>query len=506
MRYLIAFIALFPFAANAETLPFAESTGFAAGERITRSHEAETWLKALAATSPRVSYRLQGRSWERRPLMLVTITSPENHARLEEIKDVARRLDDARLPAPSAEALARQPIIVWLGGSIHGFELSGSEGALMLIDHLANSDGAETTRLLQNAVVLVDPMLNPDGRDAFAQRNHQSIGRFTNAGRDDWSNDFTSWDGLQYRTGHYFFDTNRDWFAHTQMETRERMPTFREWRPQVSVDMHEMGSNREFFFDPPTEPSAPFFPGYAKSGFEIFGAAYAAAFDRAGFEYTTRQFYNYFYPGYTTSWTSYQGTVGMLYEQGSSRGLALERDDGTVRTLLDAATQQYTAALTLVRTSVANRERLLRDYAAASREALADGRRGVRRYLVSTGGDPQLTAELAALLERNGIEVNVLTERTGLRGLRDARGANARNTDFEPGTLVIEASQPRNRLIRTLLEPDLAIPDAFLKDARARLERDENPRFYDITAYSLPLLFDLPAYSATDGRDQPVAR
>ena len=479
---------------------FAESSGHAFGERITVSHQAEAWLHQLDLTSPRLTYQLQGHSWERRPLMLAIITSPENHARLDEIREVAQRLNDPRMTQPTAEQLARQPVIVWLGGSIHGFELSGTEGLLMLVEDLVQNDDETTRQILQNTVILLDPILNPDGRDAFAHHNHQRTGGYINALREDWANDFTFWEALSFRTGHYFFDTNRDWFAHTQRETRERMPTFLAWRPQVAIDAHEMGPDTEFYFDPPNDPVSPFFPEFATRGFELFGDAHARAFDQNNVEYTTRQMFNYFYPGYTTSWTSYQGAVGMLYEQGSSRGLALERSDGTIRTLLDAGRQQYIAAKAAVRAASDNRSQLLRDYAAGARVAVEDGRRGIRRYYIPAGADPQLTRELAELLQRNGVEVSVTRQSNTLRGLRDERGRNVGSRAIPAGSLVIEAAQPRNRLIRTLMEPHVQLPQPFLDQARARVDRGENPRFYDITAYSLPLLFNLPAYSSSDAR------
>jgi hypothetical protein len=119
------------------------------------------------------------------------------------------------------------------------------------LERLATAEDSETLEVLDNTVILLDPMLNPDGRDAFAWRNLQSIGREPSAERDDWANDFNRWEGIQFRTGHYFFDTNRDWWAQTQRETRYRVPTWLEWRPQVVVDLHEMGADSEFYFDPP---------------------------------------------------------------------------------------------------------------------------------------------------------------------------------------------------------------------------------------------------------------
>ncbi len=487
--------------AAAQDVPdFASVSGHAFGERITVHHEMARYLEALDEASPRVRVVDQGTSWEGRRLLLAIVTSPANHARLDAIQRNAERLGDPRqVPPGEVESLIEgQPAVVWLGGSIHGFELSGSEGLLKLLEHLTTKDDEDTREVLDRTVVLIDPMLNPDGRDAFAAFNHQRVGREPNAAREDWSNQTTRWQGLQFRTGHYFFDTNRDWFAHTQLETRNRMATFRRWRPQVAIDAHEMGPDTEFYFDPPLDPYGIYFPPHAKRWFERFSAAYVAAFDAAGFEYTTRELFNFYYPGYTTSYNSYQGAVGMLYEQGSSRGLALERGDGTVRRLADAANQQYTAAWTAVATAARERRTLLAEFHDALRQSLGEAE--VSRYLIAPEGDPLLVRELVAMLLRNGIEVAVLEESVELAEVRGPAGQAIGSRAFPAGSYVIDTAQPRQRLLRTLLEPDLPVPGNFLAEARRRVDRGENPRFYDITAWSLPLLFHVGGYSSTDGR------
>lgn len=500
-------------AAASQAPTFAEFVGREFGERITVHAETVAYLERLAATSPRVVVIDQGQTWEGRRLPLAIVTSESNHARLQEIQEAAQRLSDPRsLPADeAADLIAGQPAIVWLGGSIHGFELSGTEGLLKLLEHLSTRDDDETRRALENTVVLIDPTLNPDGRDAFAQTNHRLLGREPNPRRDDWSNDYTRWEGLGFRTGHYFFDHNRDWFVHTQQGIRARVKTILQWRPQVVIDAHEMGPDVEFYFDPPTDPVGPYFPEFARRWLERFGTAYAEAFDAEGFAYTQRELFNYFYPGYTTSYGSYQGAVGMLYEQGSSRGLALARSDETVRTLEQALTQQYSLAWTAVKLAAAERRHLLSDYYQARRDAIADGRdgAGARRYIIpgpEAGGDPNRIAELGDLLMRNGIEVDLLTETAHLIELRDRQGRETADQAFPAGSLVVEAAQPNSHLIRALLEPHLPVPADFLAEARARAERGENPRFYDITAWSLPLLFDLSAYSSTDGSALPLSR
>ncbi len=509
-RLVIALLVLAPSAANSQAPAptFQDVTGHAFGERITVHHEMVRYLERLGETSDRVTLVDQGASWEGRRLLLAIVTSPGNQASLEVIQRNARRLGDPRtLSADEAAALiTTQPVVVWYGGSIHGFELSGSEGVLKLLEHLTTQSDQATMDVLDNTVILIDPMLNPDGRDAHAYLNHENIGRVPNPQREDWANDFMSWQAVKFRTGHYYHDTNRDWFAHTQPEARYRIKTIVEWRPQFVIDMHEMGPDVEFYFDPPDVPYGPFFPDFAFRGFQRLSEAYAAAFDSAGFEYMTRERYNYFYPGYTTSQGSYQGAVGMLYEQGSTRGLALTRPDGSVRTLADALEQQYLAAWTAARYAAANREQLLRDYYDAHVAAIADGNEGFRRYLLPAEGDPGLVAELVNSLMRGGIEVHVLTQDAEASGMRDRVGREVGRRRFAAGTYVIEAAQPRNRLVRVLLEPDVPLPQEFLTAARRRVERAENPRFYDITAWSLPLMFNVGGYSSTDHTEWTTER
>lgn len=484
---------------GAQTVPtFRESTGHEFGERITVHHEMERYLERLAATSNRVKLIRQGESWERKALMLAIVTSPENHARLETIRENSLRLGDPRRTTPEQARgiIADQPVIAWYGGSIHGFELSGSEGALKLLEHLTTRNDAATMDVLRRVVVLIDPMLNPDGRDAFANINHENIGRYANPRREDWNNDFTGWQALKFRTGHYYFDTNRDWFAHTQRETRDRMPTLHAWRPQIATDMHEMGADSEFYFDPPGDPTNPHMPAFTLRWFKQFGNAYAAAFDSAGYEYMTRERYNYFYPGYTSN-RGYQGAVAMLFEQGSTRGLALQRADGSVRTLRDALQQQYLAAWTGVRTAAANRETLLREYYESQRGAVAPTG-GPRRFFILDDGSGN-ARELVRLLLSNDVGVGRLSSDQRAATARDRTGAAVSGGRAMPtGTFVVEVAQPSGRLVRALLDPNVPTPPAFLEVARRFVDRDENPRFYDITAWSLPLLFNVQVFSSDD--------
>lgn len=274
---------------------FADVAGHEVAERIAQSHQILRYLERLEEASPRVRTVHLGESWEGREFRLAIVTSPENHARMDRIRENARRLADPReTSATEAEAIAReQPVILWLQGSIHGFELSGTEGMLLVLEHLTTRDDPATLRVLDEAVILVEPLINADGRDAFAHHNHQRISRAPNPQRDDWSNDFTSWQSVMFRTGHYFFDNNRDWTAQTQRATRHRARAIVEWRPQALVDAHEWTPDVEFFFPhmwgggrPRGGPEA-----YAETWCDELGAAISARFDREGRPYTTRERY-----------------------------------------------------------------------------------------------------------------------------------------------------------------------------------------------------------------------
>lgn len=492
---------LLPAQLLAQVKTFEEVVGHQIGERITLSHQIVDYLNYLDEASDRVTLQEIGTTYDHRLQVAAILTAPENHDRIDEIRNNAQLLNDPRRTGSNEaeQIISNQPAVLYLGGSIHGFELSGTEGVLKTLEYFTTNNDPETLEQLRNTVMIADPVINSDGRDAFAQFNHQHRGREANSDLADWSNDFTGWDGLKYRTSHYYFDLNRDWFAHTHPETRNRAALLQEWRPQAGVDAHEMGSEREFYVDPPTGPFSPFFPEYATNWFEEYGRAHAEAFDREHVEYTKREIFNFFYPAYFTSYMTYQGAVGMLYEQGSSRGFAWELSDGTVRTLGQAAHQQYTAFRAMIKLSSDRRADLLNDYYRANRDAIEMGGSGTVRYLIKQEGDPLMVAEVVNLLKRSGIEVHRLTSEQSLRNVKDREGNEIGSHTFSEGTFVIEASQPRMAFIRKLMEPHIQIPEEFLEEARERVERSENPRFYDITSWSLPLLYNLQGFSTSHG-------
>jgi hypothetical protein len=481
---LTLLLSLLPAAATAQVPGFAGVSGHEVAERISLSHQVLRYLERLEEASPRVRTVRLGESWEGRELRLAIVTSPENHARLDQIRENALRLADPRSisPGDAEEIIRTQPVILWLQGSIHGFELSGTEGMLLLLEHLTTRDDEATRRVLEEAVILVDPLINPDGRDALAHYNHERMSSWANPERDDWSNDFTSWQSVSFRTGHYFFDNNRDWTAQTQRETRARAAAILQWRPQALVDAHEWTPDVEFFFPHTWGEGRPRdgAPRYADSWCDEFGASFADAFDREGRPYTTRERYGCGFPGSipesTTAWAPWQGAVGILFEQGSTRGLAMTRPDGTVRTLRYAAENQYLGSWALVERSVRNRERLLREYHEQHRAFLEEDPGGVRRYLLPPSGDPNLRAEAVNLMLRSGVEVHELTEARTVSRLVDVEGAGVPGREFPAGTYVVEVAQPR--VVGLLFNP--------------------------AASSTLPYSFNLEAYGTREDRGLPL--
>lgn len=499
---LLSLIFILPTLLFSQVKTFEEVVGHQIGDRITKTHQIVDYLNYLDEASDRVSAFEIGTTYNHKLQMGAVLTSPDNHFRIDEIKANGKKLDDPRLISSSeAESIIEnQPAILYLAGSIHGFELSGTEGVLRLLEYFTTTEDAEALEQLANTVMVIDPNINSDGRDAFAQYNHQMLGRNVISDVADWSNDFNGWEARKYRTSHYYFDLNRDWFAHTHNETRNRAALLREWRPQAGVDAHEMGSEREFYVDPPTDPVSPLFPPYASKWFEHYGNAHAAIFDENYVEYTKGEIFNFFYPAYFTSYMTYQGAVGMLYEQGSTRGFAIERSDGTVREYAEAINNQYLAFRAMVKLSSDRRQELVSDYYRANIESIEAGESGTVRYLIKQEGDPAIVAEAVNLLMRSGVEVHKLTSDASLRNVTEREGNSVGGHSFSTGTYMIEASQPRNRFIRNLLDPAVPMPEGFLEEARARLDRGENPRFYDITSWSLPLLYNLQGFSTSDNR------
>jgi hypothetical protein len=483
-------VAMWPGATYDPTIPTVRAVlGHEPGERIVSPEEALRYLEALQAAAPaRMRVVEYGRTWQDRPLVYAVIASEQNLARLDQIKQgMATLADPRRTDATAADALIRDlPAVVWLGYGIHGDEISSTDAALYTAYHLlAARDDELVSTSLESAIVVIDPSQNPDGRNRFVEYNRGAVGSEPSSSPVAAERD-QPWPGG--RGNHYLLDLNRDLIALTQPETRARVRALQEWYPLVVVDAHEMGAESTYFFPPNAEPSNPHITPAQQSALELFGRNNASWFDRFGFEYFTREVFDFFYPGYADTWATFQGGVGMTYEQASARGLVVRRPDRSLLTYRDGVRRHFTASISTIETAVRNRERLLRDFWSYRSSAIEEGRRGpVREHILPWRGDTSNVAALAAILVDHGIEVR-----------RSTRALTACRQELPAGSVLVSTAQPAGRFARTLLETGADMQEAFVREQERRRRKNLPHEMYDITAWSLPLLFGVEQVACGD--------
>jgi hypothetical protein len=471
----LLFAALTPFAGAADevidllppglrhdpSLPTPEAVmGFEPGRWHVRPELIDRYIHELAEASDRVTLIPYGASHEARPLTLVAITSPDNQARLDDL----RVAHVARVKAGDAPG-ADDPIVVWLGYSVHGNEPSGANAASVVAWHLASGLDDSVTDLLDHAIVLIDPVINPDGLARFAHwaNSHRGATAVADGGSREHNE---AWPGG--RTNHYWFDLNRDWLLLTHPESQGRVAQYHRWRPTVLGDFHEMGTGSTFFFQPgvPSRQN----PLTPEGNLELTRAIaehHAAAFDAIGQLYYSEESFDDFYYGKGSTYPDVLGAIGILFEQASSRGHLQQNAWGPLPFELTIRNQVRTSLSTLA-AARGLRGRLLThqsDSTASARTAAADS--GIGGWIVGDARDPARSALMADLLLQHDLDVYELGD-----------NVNVANQDYEPGTaLWIPHDQPNGRLAHALFETRLEFPD---------------DTFYDVSTWTLPLALGLP--------------
>ncbi len=420
------------------------------------------YMRVLSETSNRVEWRQTGRTHEGRPLLLLAISSPENLARLDEIRERHLALGDPRRDAPS---LAGMPAVVWMGYSVHGNEPSGSNAAPVVAYHLAAAQDAWTRELLDNTVILFDPSVNPDGLQRFATWANSHRGMTLVADRQSREHN-EAWPSA--RTNHYWFDLNRDWLLLVHPESRARIAEFQRWRPNVLTDHHEMGTDQTFFFQPGVRSRQnPLFPDRTFDLTKEIAEYHAAALDEIGSLYYSREGFDDFYLGKGSTYPDIQGAIGILFEQASSRGHLQESVNGEVAFPFTIRNQVVTSFSTL-RAVKDKRAELLRWQREFYDSALRDGSRDATRgWVFGDDGDPVRAKQLVEILRAHRIEVHPLAGDVSID----------EQTYREGHAWVVPTAQPQYRLARGIFE--------------TRTEFADNT-FYDVSTWTLPLAFGLP--------------
>ncbi len=448
------------------------------GEQFTPHHLLVDYMQHVAANSPNVRLVQYGMTNEKRPLLLMYISTPENLARLDEIRE--NNLRRTGMVEGAAEP-ALDRAIVWLSFSVHGNEASGSESSMPTVYALADPENRRTQAWLENTVVIVDPCINPDGYSRYTHWFRGNAHTTPNPNPDVYEHD-EPWPGG--RVNHYLFDLNRDWAWQTQVESHARLKMYHQWMPHVHADFHEMGYNSPYYFAPAARPYHEYITDWQVDFQKAVGKNHAKYFDEQGWLYFTGQVYDLLYPSYGDTWPTYNGAIGMTYEQagGGGAGRAVLLNNGDTLTLEDRIMHHYTTALSTVEVSSNNAAELLYNFAQYYQKNRNDPQGAYRTFIIKGSNTPDKLKAFCTLLDKNKIQYGRAQGKPALETYNYQTGSTKRVT-VEENDLVISAFQPKAVLVQALLDPNTYVEDSLT---------------YDITAWSLPYAYGLEAYASKE--------
>ncbi|MDB2456811.1 M14 family metallopeptidase [Flavobacteriaceae bacterium] len=443
-------------------IPTPESIlGFTVGEWHVSHDKLSEYMRALAKASDRISIENRGSTYEGRPLFLLTITSPKNHQNLEFIKEQHTLLSE---PESKNLNINDMPAVVYQGFSIHGNEASGANAGLMVAYHLAASLDPTVEELLNDVVILFDPSFNPDGLQRFSQWVNTHKSNTLNPDPND--REFNeSWP--RGRTNHYWFDMNRDWLPVQLPESKARIKSFSEWLPNILTDHHEMGTNATFFFQPGIQSRVnPLTPQMNQILTKEIGEFHAEALNEIGSLYYTEESFDDFYYGKGSTYPDVNGSIGILFEQASSRGHIQESDHGLL-TFPFTIRNQFKTALSTLKAAKNMRVKLLNYQRKFYADALKESNQSKYKSIVfGNEKDPATSYRLAEILKRHKIKIHKLKKDTQIEGEKYAENAS----------YVVPLNQKKNKLIHAMFDTQTKFQDSL---------------FYDISAWTFPLAFNL---------------
>ncbi len=481
MRKLVAafsFCATAMFCFSQGVQPPEKFLGYALGSHFTPHFKIVNYFKYVAETSANmVKLEQYGETNEGRPLLLAFIATPENLQRLEAI-----RVNNLRLAGVVNDKIApdeNAPAIVWLSYNVHGNEAASSEAAMKTIYELVNPANTHTKEWLKNVVVIIDPCINPDGRDRYVNWLNSVTGKAANP--DPQSREHSEpWPGG--RTNHYNFDLNRDWAWQTQVETQQRLKKYNEWLPQVHVDYHEQGYNNPYYFAPAAEPYHEVITPWQREFQIAIGRNNAKYFDQNGWLFFTKERFDLFYPSYGDTYPIYSGAIGMTFEQGGIRaGLAIVNSAGDTLTLYDRLLHHYTTGMSTIEITSQNAAKVIKEFRQYFVNAKTTPFGEFKAYVIKTDGHDDKSARLKNLLDRNQVTWGYISS-GNFTGLNYFTG-KTEIFKAEPGDIIINTNQSKSNLVKVLFERESKISDSAT---------------YDITAWSLPFVYGLKAYGLTN--------
>jgi hypothetical protein len=450
-----------------------EFFGYEIGEEFTYHHQMVSYFEHIAAVSPLVELKSYGKTYERRPMIYAVISSEKNLADLEKY----RQGNLIHAGFMEGDKNAPQLPIVWLSYNVHGNEASGLEAAILTLYELAKNDKADTKNWLDNLIIVIDPCENPDGRERYVSWYNQTRGVYTNQSLHSWEHSEPWPTG---RFNHYIFDLNRDWAWQTQVESQQRTKLFQQWRPHVHVDVHEMGIDEPYFFGPGAEPLHEEITSWQREYHRLSGQNNAKHFDNNRWLYFTKEVYDLFYPSYGDTWPTFNGAIGFTYEQaGSGRaGLAVKLETGDTLTLKDRTSHHFVASISTIETAYQQKDKLLKEFNTFFETNVNSPIGEYKSYVLKKNNPTHRLKALLQLLDNQQIQYNY-AQKTKAKGF-DYRNQKEVEVNVEEGDILISAYQANSRFLKVLFEPKTDLVDSVT---------------YDLTAWSLPYVYDIEAYA-----------
>ncbi|GAB4244906.1 MAG: M14 family metallopeptidase [Saprospiraceae bacterium] len=436
------------------------------GEQFTEHAALVNYYRHVAAHSNRIILQEFGRTNEERPQILAIVSSPQNLERIEEI-----RLDNLRRAGlAEGEPGDAPPVgIVWLGFSVHGNEAAGSEASMEVIYELANPANGETGKWLENTVVLIEPSVNPDGYSRYTSWYRQASPALPDPNPVAREHN-EPWPGG--RVNHYLYDLNRDWAWCTQVESQNRIAVYNDWLPHVVADLHEQVYTEPYYFAPAAQPYHTYLTDWQSKFQDIIGRNHARYFDANGWLYFTKEVFDLFYPSYGDTYPSFNGAIGMTYEQGghSRAGRAIQLPNGDTLTLADRVAHHKTTALSTVEVTSMNAADVVKNFEEHYNSSQNNPPGPYKSFIVKANNEPHKLKQFTELLDRHKIRYGTAGKKiSGVAGYSYLTGTDTK-TDVAEGDLVISAYQPKGIFAQVLLEPESPLVDSLT---------------YDITAWSL---------------------
>lgn len=467
--------------------------GYKVGERITHHADMLRYFDALQQAAPeRIKVFEYARSWEGRKLIYAVIGSPDNLVKLDEFAANMQKLADPRVTNEKAakQLIDTLPASVWLEHGVHGNEISSTDAAMLTAYHLlAAPNEATNKKILANTLVFIDPLQNPDGRERFTSRYYAAAGMVQSSDRlsveqnEPWPNG---------RSNHYLFDMNRDWLAITQPETAGRVKLLNYYKPTVVIDLHEMGGDESYFFPPAAKPINPHMSQAQLDNTGLIGQNIGQTFDQFGFDYFTREIFDAFYPGYGDSWPTFYGASAATYEVASSRGESYRTASGKILKYFDSVQQHFVASIATAEAVAEHRQKILHDFYRFQENAIIEGRndKTERVFILPNIRDKAGTHRLATLMAQHGVEVKQAT-----------KGFNACGINYTAGAYYIDTAQPRGRFVKTTFTQQVDMSVSFIEEQERRRARKLNDEIYDVTGWSLPLMFNIESQGCNKAID-----